>query len=92
MHQDPKKKGFAGSGYGPEYARFAGLGAQFVATIGALTWIGWWVDRKLDTSPWFLLAGALAGSLGATIAVVKAATPPRKSPAKHDSKSDPSNR
>ncbi len=59
------------------FARFAGLGAQFAAAVGLLVWIGWWADRKFDTSPWCLLAGACLGFVGSTIAIVKSVPPAR---------------
>ena len=38
-----------------------GLGLQFVVTILVCLFIGQWLDRKLGTTPWLLLAGVLGG-------------------------------
>jgi F0F1-type ATP synthase assembly protein I len=54
------------------YGRYLGLGAQFAVVVGLFTWVGWWADRKLGTTPWFLLAGALLGFVGSFLAIVKA--------------------
>lgn len=39
-----------------------GLGVQFVVTILVCLFIGQWLDRKLGTTPWLLLAGVLLGA------------------------------
>ncbi len=39
-----------------------GLGLQFVVTILVFLFIGQWLDRKLGTTPWMLLAGVLLGA------------------------------
>lgn len=38
-----------------------GLGLQFVVTILVCLFAGQWLDRKLGSTPWFLLAGVLGG-------------------------------
>ena len=42
--------------------KMAGLGVQFVVTILVFLFIGQWLDRKLGTTPWLLLAGVLLGA------------------------------
>jgi F0F1-type ATP synthase assembly protein I len=48
-----------------ELAPYASLGMQLVLTIVIFTYIGWWIDGKYDTSPWWLIIltffGAVAG-------------------------------
>lgn len=39
-----------------------GLGLQFVVTVLICLFLGQWLDRKLGTSPWLMLAGMLVGS------------------------------
>jgi len=34
---------------------------QFVGSVGLLTLVGWWLDGRLGTRPWLLVAGALVG-------------------------------
>lgn len=34
---------------------------QLVASVGLGTALGWWLDRKFDTAPWLLVAGAVLG-------------------------------
>jgi F0F1-type ATP synthase assembly protein I len=80
------------------WARYAGLGLQFAATVGVFVALGLWADRKLGTSPWLVLAGALTGFAGATLALVRAvppvtgARPARDRRASHDPTSRPSPR
>ena len=55
-----------------EIGRLGGLGAQFAATAALCAAAGWWADGKLGTSPWLLLAGALAGAAAAFYQVCRA--------------------
>jgi ATP synthase protein I len=34
---------------------------QLAGAVGLGTLAGWWLDKKLGTSPWLLVAGALLG-------------------------------
>ena len=34
---------------------------QLAGSIGLCTLAGWWLDKKLSTSPWLLVGGALLG-------------------------------
>lgn len=58
-----------------DFARYAGLGVQFTATVGLLALAGYWLDRKLGTLPLFLLAGVLVGFLGAMYSIVRHVPP-----------------
>ncbi len=40
---------------------FAGVGLQFALAIILFLFLGQWADRKLDTSPVFLLTGVFVG-------------------------------
>lgn len=57
--------------------RYAGLGAQFVAAIAVVGALGWWLDGKLGTSPWLLIAGVFVGAVGGFIAMIRAVPPAR---------------
>ena len=41
--------------------RYSGLGFQFAAAVGLFALGGRWLDGKLGSSPWFLLAGVFTG-------------------------------
>jgi F0F1-type ATP synthase assembly protein I len=56
-------KGSAGGGAGgPSPASFAGAGIQFVISILLFLYIGKWLDGKLGTAPWLLMAGVFVGA------------------------------
>ncbi len=42
-------------------APYMSLGAMFAGCMVAGVLGGWWLDKRLGTSPWLLLAGALFG-------------------------------
>jgi F0F1-type ATP synthase assembly protein I len=41
---------------------FAGVGIQFAASILLFLYVGKWVDSKLGTAPWCLIAGVFVGA------------------------------
>ncbi len=43
-------------------AEFAGIGLQFAAVILAFTFVGYWLDKRLGTSPWLLVLGVFGGA------------------------------
>lgn len=49
----------------PSGVQYAGAGLQFALTIVIFTFLGIWLDKRLGTSPWFVLicvfVGAAAG-------------------------------
>jgi Putative F0F1-ATPase subunit Ca2+/Mg2+ transporter len=49
-------------GGGPSPASFAGAGVQFVISILLFLYIGKWLDGKLGTAPWLLMAGVFVGA------------------------------
>ena len=49
------RKGMSGS-------EFAGVGLQFAVTLVLFAFAGIWLDRRLGTSPWLLIALVLGGS------------------------------
>ena len=42
-------------------AEFAGLGIQFGLSLVLFAFLGYWLDRKLGTSPWLLLLLVFVG-------------------------------
>lgn len=55
----------------------AGLGAQFLAAILLFVTAGNWLDRRLGTSPWFLLGGLFFGGGGSFYLSYRRLTAPR---------------
>jgi F0F1-type ATP synthase assembly protein I len=49
-------------GGGPSVGEFAGVGLQFAVSILLFVFLGQWLDRRLGTAPWLLLAGVFLGS------------------------------
>ena len=60
-----KPGGPAGGTGGVSGSQFAGVGIQFAASILLFLWLGQWVDRKLGSTPWGLVAGVFTGAGGA---------------------------
>ena len=52
----------AGDEKGPSAATYAGLGLQFLGAILLFLYVGRWLDARLGTSPWLLIAGVLVGA------------------------------
>ena len=46
------------------YWNYAQIGLELAAAVLAGFWGGYWLDKKLDSSPWFMLGGAAAGMAG----------------------------
>lgn len=46
---------------------YLNLGWTFAFTVGLGTGAGWWLDRKLGTGPWLLVAGLAAGIAAAFV-------------------------
>lgn len=54
-------------------ARYSGIGAQMMATIGLSTWAGYWLDKHYQTkTPWFTLGLMLLGLFAALYNVIRA--------------------
>lgn len=54
------------------YARYTGIGIQFVLVMLIPMALGYWLDGLLGISPWLVASGALVGGVGAMVWVVKA--------------------
>jgi len=56
MTKQPGREGPLG-----DLARYSGLGLQFGATVVVFTFLGYWADERLGSSPGCLLAGVALG-------------------------------
>jgi len=56
-----------------ELWRLSGLGLEFAAVIGGMIAVGWLLDRWLNTSPAFVLVGAMFGLVGGSIRFIREA-------------------
>lgn len=50
-----------------------GIGIQLTVTILAFAALGWWLDNRFETAPWFLLAGLIFGATGGMISFIRTA-------------------
>ena len=65
----------AGSGRGRTIAKYSGMAAQMLATIGFSAWAGTWLDGHYHTkTPWFTIGLMLAGVLVALYQVIRSLT------------------
>ncbi len=67
----------------------AGLGMQFFAAILFFVYAGSWLDRRLNSSPLFLLGGLFIGGGGAFYASYRQLMKPKDSSSKDDTDSLP---
>jgi ATP synthase protein I len=61
---EAREKGSNGADFAAAYRRASPVldgGYQMVATVLAGTLGGWWLDGKLGTTPWLMVAGAVLG-------------------------------
>jgi len=66
---DPKPPGWLP----PGAMRLAGAGVELAAGLGACCLLGYWIDRRFDTSPWGLLICAVIGVIGGLYNLVRRA-------------------
>ncbi|MCA8832258.1 AtpZ/AtpI family protein [Hymenobacter pini] len=53
-------------------AKYSGIGAQMLATIGLSTWAGYWLDGHFQSkTPWFTLSLMLLGLFAALYNVIR---------------------
>ncbi len=50
----------------------ANIGLEMGGVILVMTLIGWWIDGKLGSSPWCLIAGVAIGLTGSLYKIFKA--------------------
>ena len=46
----------------PSGAEFAGVGLQFALTLVVFAFLGIWLDKRLGSSPWFVLICVFVGA------------------------------
>ena len=78
MRDDTPRKTDPGSGGELNLSTFAGAGIQFAIAIVAFLLAGQWADRKLGTSPTFLLIGVFAGGSAAFYSLYRRITKAQK--------------
>lgn len=57
--------------------RFIGVGFELIVPLLVGVWIGWRLDRWLETSPWLLLLGTALGMAAGFLAFFRSVLPPR---------------
>jgi F0F1-type ATP synthase assembly protein I len=62
LSANDRKSAEGGGAEGPSPASFAGAGVQFVVAILLFLYVGKWLDEKLGTAPWLLIAGVFVGA------------------------------
>lgn len=51
----------------------AGLGFELVAAIAGFAFVGYWIDRHYETTPWGLVVGAILGIVGGLYNFIRSA-------------------
>jgi F0F1-type ATP synthase assembly protein I len=64
-------RGPGASNEGPGAGAYAGFGLQFVVALLVFLYLGQWVDRRLGTSPVFLVIGIFVGAGGSFYAMYR---------------------
>jgi F0F1-type ATP synthase assembly protein I len=78
MRDDTPRKTDPKTGDEINVSNFAGAGIQFAAAIVFFLLVGQWADRKLGTSPAFLLAGVFIGGGAAFYSLYRRVTKAQK--------------
>ncbi len=75
-----------GGDRGPQnqYFRYAGAGIQFALTFLVFGAAGWWLDGRLGSAPWLMIAGIALGATGAFISLVRAVPTAKRSRGSHE--------
>lgn len=74
MNEDKNDKKFSNYNLFKDYAPFLGLGVQLAATIGIMVFIGIWIDKKLNTSPYLTLIFSFLGIITGIYHFIKSVT------------------
>ena len=53
------------------YSRWLGFGLEFCGVLGVCSYLGYKLDQRLNSSPWFLLIGFIIGFAGMLYIVIK---------------------
>jgi F0F1-type ATP synthase assembly protein I len=57
----------------------AGMGVQFVVAILLFLFVGKWLDARLGTAPWLLIAGVFLGAGASMYTMYRRVFPPERS-------------
>ena len=63
-----------------ELGRYAGLGFKLAGSVVLFGAAGWWLDRKLGTTPWLLIVGVFLGAGLAFVSLLRAVPPSNPPP------------
>jgi F0F1-type ATP synthase assembly protein I len=55
-------------------SEFAGIGLQFALTILVFVFVGVWLDRRLGSSPWFLILFVFVGAAAGVFSMYRKVT------------------
>ena len=61
-------------------AEFAGLGLQLGATFALFALLGWWLDKRLGTTPWLTIVLVFVGAAAGFYSVYRRVFPPGGGP------------
>ncbi len=50
---------------------YMGMGFQLAITMCVFGGLGWWLDGRLGTTPWLLVAGCMIGAVGGMISMIR---------------------
>ncbi len=53
------------------YARGAAIAFEFTGTIGAGAFLGWWIDRRFETTPWGMIGCTVAAAIGGFVRLLQ---------------------
>ena len=56
--------------------KYGQIGTMLVAPMVAFGAIGWWLDRRFGTKPWWMLAGLILGMIGGFVNFFRLVLPP----------------
>jgi F0F1-type ATP synthase assembly protein I len=73
----PDDRSGGGRGSLGEALKYAQVGTMLVAPILAFGAIGYWLDGRLGTKPWLLLAGLIFGMIGGFVSFFRLVLPPK---------------
>ena len=55
----------------PAWLKATGVGVEFAGAVAGFTLVGYWIDRKYETSPWGVLIGVSLGLVGGMYNMVR---------------------
>lgn len=82
--EQTRRESEAKSAWRRDFARYGGLGMQFAAAVGLFAYVGFRLDRWLETLPLFLIVGVLLGFAAGMLALL--ARLPKAGDHKHNSR------